>query len=94
MKKSWWKTLLTKLQPIDWSTGTVRLHINTKATDQRLKALVVVDGVEVDVPALMKELEMSKKNVSINSRRRDRLRVDHPEIYQKYFTKKGLKNEL
>lgn len=94
MKMSWWRTLLTKFRPIDWNNGTIALHINTQAPDQRLKARVVVDGVEVDVPELMKDLEASKKNVAINSRRRDRLRVDHPEIYQRYFTKKGLKNEL
>lgn len=94
MKKSWWKTLLTKLQPIDWTTGEITLHIDTTVVNPRLTARVVVDGVTVDVPELMRALEDSKKNVAINSRRRDRLRVDHPEIYQRYFTKKGLKNEL
>lgn len=106
MKKSWWKTLLTKLRP-EVSQGNpgatsepkparvfhVNLYTETESGSGDV-VLVFLDGVEVNIPALISDLEASKKNVAINSRRRDRLRVDHPEIYQKYFTKKGLKNEL
>lgn len=71
MKKSWWKTLLTK--------GSASTRISE---------------LEQELAETRRALECSRKNVAINSRRRDRLRVDHPEIYQRYFTKKGLKNEL
>lgn len=39
-------------------------------------------------------LSNSKRSESLISQRVGRLRQAYPEIYQKFFTKKGLKNEL
>lgn len=71
MKKSWWKTLLTK-----------------KSANPRIAEL------EQELAETRLLLDQYKGNVKLNSRRVSKLRLDHPELAKKYFSKKGLKNEL